>query len=179
MLRSLPRATVWLAVLLLFGAAAAMADTATLTFVDGNTVSGTFAYDVTQNKIVSWNFVSTEFGGTTFNSASANGQCFGFPCGGLALTSENGDVVFGFDAFQPNANNGAGATDELDIAISCGGVANCVQNILLPPSATVSATHSRLLPDNQPVIRMRRGFALHLASSKIFSTVSVPTARFC
>jgi PEP-CTERM motif len=127
MARAFPRVAVWLAVLLLFSAGAAMADTANLTFVDGNTVSGTFAYDVTQNKIVSWNFVSTEFNGTTFDSSSVNSQCFGFPCGGLALTNQNGDVVFGFDAAQPNANN---ALDEFDIVISCGGVANCVQNIL-------------------------------------------------
>jgi hypothetical protein len=118
-----------MALCLLMTAGAAMADTANLTFVDGNTVSGTFAYDVTQNKIISWNFVSTEFNGTTFNSASANGQCFGFPCGGLSLTNQNGDIVFGFDAAQPNANN---ALDELDFVISCGGVANCVQSILLP-----------------------------------------------
>lgn len=129
MVRAFPRVAVWLAVLLLFAAGAAMADTANLTFVDGNTVSGTFAYDVTQNRIVSWNFASTEFNGTTFNSASATGQCFGFPCGGFALTNPNGDIVFGFDAAQPNANN---AADELDFVISCGGVANCVQSILLP-----------------------------------------------
>jgi hypothetical protein len=128
MVRAIPRVTAWLTVLLLFAGGAVMADTANLTFVDGNTVSGTFAYDVTQDKIVSWNFTSTEFNGTTFNSASANGQCFGFPCGGFALTNPNGDVVFGFDAAQPNANN---AADELDIVISCGGVQNCVQSILL------------------------------------------------
>jgi hypothetical protein len=129
MVRAFPRVAAWMALCLLMTAGAAMADTANLTFVDGNTVSGTFAYDVTQNKIVSWNFVSTEFNGTTFNSASANGQCFGFPCGGLSLTNQNGDIVFGFDAAQPNANN---ALDELDFVISCGGVANCVQSILLP-----------------------------------------------
>jgi hypothetical protein len=129
MVRAFPRVAVWFAVLLLAAASAAMADSTTLTFVDGNTVSGTFQYDVTQNKIVSWNFTSTEFGGTTFNSASVNSQCFGFPCGGLALTNQNGDVVFGFDAAQPNANN---ALDEFDLVISCGGVANCVQSILLP-----------------------------------------------
>jgi hypothetical protein len=125
MVRAFPRVAVWLAVLLLFAAGAAMADTANLTFVDGKTVSGTFAYDVTQNKIVSWNFVSTEFNGTTFDSTSVNSQCFGFPCGGLALTNPNGDVVYGFDSLQAN-----GQTDEFDIVISCGGVQNCVQNIL-------------------------------------------------
>lgn len=130
MVRSLSRASVWLVVLFLFTSGAAIADTANLTFVDGSTVSGTFAYDVTTNQIISWNFVSSEFGGTSFNSASVNSLCFGVPCGGLALTNQNGDIVFGFDSFQPNANNGTGATDELDLVISCGGVANCVQNTL-------------------------------------------------
>jgi len=129
MVRRLSRATVWLAVLLLFAAGAAMADTANLTFVDGSIVSGTFKYDVTQNKIVSYNFVSTAYGGTTFDSASANGQCFGVPCGSIQM-NQNGDEVLGFDAFQPNLNGGT--SQELDIVISCGGAANCVQSILLP-----------------------------------------------
>jgi hypothetical protein len=104
-----------------------MADSTTLSFTDAQTVSGTFAYDVTTNQIVSWNFTSSEFGGTSFNSASVNSQCFGVPCGGISLTNQNGDVVFGFDAFQTNSNT----TDELDFVIACGGVANCVQNTLL------------------------------------------------
>jgi len=129
MVRAFPRITVWLAVLLLFAAGAAKADTTTLSFVDGNTVSGTFQYDVTQNTLVSWSFASTAFGGTTFDSSSANGQCFGLPCGSVQ-NNQNGDVVFGFDAFQPNLNGGT--SQELDIVIACGGAANCVQNILLP-----------------------------------------------
>lgn len=126
MVRAFPRVAVWLAVLLLATASAAMADSTTLTFVDGNTVSGTFTYDVTTNQIVSWNFTSSEFSGTTFNSASVNSLCFGVPCGGISLTNQNGDIVFGFDSLQANGN-----TDELDFVIACGGVANCVQNTLL------------------------------------------------
>jgi hypothetical protein len=118
-----------LAVLLLAGAGAAMADSTTLTFVDSNTVSGTFKYDVTTNTLVSWDFTSSAFGGTTFDSGTANGQCFGVPCGSVQ-NNQNGDVVFGFDAFQPNVNGGT--SQELDIVIACGGAANCVQNILLP-----------------------------------------------
>ena len=129
MVPRLARGAVWLAVLLLIGAGSAMADTANLSFVDGGTVSGTFVYDVTTGTVVSWNFVSTEFGGTTFDSSTANGQCFGVPCGGQKISNQNGDTVFGFDAFQPNGNGG-GTTDELDIVISCGGVVNCVQNVL-------------------------------------------------
>ena len=70
-------------------------------------------------------FTSTEIGGTTFDSSSVNSLCFGFPCGGLTLTNQNGDVVYGFDSLQAN-----GQTDEFDIVIACGGAANCVQNIL-------------------------------------------------
>src|SRR5437879_1513184 len=129
MVRSLFTATVWVSMLLLCAAGSALADTASLTFTTGDTVTGTFKYDVTQNILVSWNFASSAFGGTTFDSTSANGQCFGNPCGGV-LNNQNGDVVFGFDAFQPNVNGGT--SQELDIVISCGGVANCVQNTLLP-----------------------------------------------
>src|SRR6266481_4336101 len=129
MVRAIPRLTVWLTVVLLAMASAAMADSTTLTFVDGNTVSGTFKYDVTTNTLVSWDFTSSAFGGTTFDSNTANGQCFGVPCGSVQ-NNQDGDVVFGFDAFQPNVNNGT--SQELDIVIACGGAANCVQNILLP-----------------------------------------------
>jgi len=129
MARAFPRVAVWLAVLLLAGAGAAMADSTTLTFVDSNTVSGTFKYDVTTNTLVSWDFTSSAFGGTTFDSSTANGQCFGVPCGSVQ-NNQDGDVVFGFDAFQPNVNGGT--SQELDIVIACGGAANCVQNILLP-----------------------------------------------
>ncbi len=129
MVRGFTRTASLLAALILFAAGGAMADTATLTFVDSSTVSGTFKYDVTQNSLVSWNFASTAFGGTTFDSSSANGQCFGVPCGSVQ-NNQNGDVVFGFDAFQPNVNNGT--SQELDIVISCGGTPNCVQNTLLP-----------------------------------------------
>lgn len=106
-----------------------MADSTTLTFVDNNTVSGTFKYDVTTNTLVSWDFTSSAFGGTTFDSSTANGQCFGVPCGSVQ-NNQDGDVVFGFDAFQPNVNGGT--SQELDIVIACGGAANCVQSILLP-----------------------------------------------
>src|SRR3974390_1394934 len=118
MVRGFTRCFCLAATILLLVAGAVRADSTILNFTDGQTVSGTFTYDVTTNQIVSWNFTSSEFGGTTFNSASANGQCFGVPCGGISLTNQNGDVVFGFDAFQPGANNGQGATDELDFVIA-------------------------------------------------------------
>ena len=123
----LVRVSVWLAVLLLFAAGATMADTATLSFVDGSTVSGSFTYDVTLNKIVAYNFVSSAFGGTVFDSTSPNSQFANGTLADITLNNQNGDVVFGFDAAQPNL----GATSELDIVISCGGAANCVQNTLL------------------------------------------------
>jgi hypothetical protein len=126
MVRGLSRGTVWLALLLLITAGAAMADTATLSFVDGQTVSGSFVYDVTTNTITSYNFVSTEFGGTTFDSSSPNGQFGNGSPADITLTNQNGDEVFGFDAAQPNL----GVISELDIVISCGGAANCVQTIL-------------------------------------------------
>ena len=87
----------------------------TLTFVDGNTVTGSFVYDATTNTIVSFNFTSTEDGGTTFSSAS----------GGFAgvFNNQNGDEAIGFDQSQSY-----GAIGELDIVLSCGGVAGCLQN---------------------------------------------------
>ena len=96
----------------LLGVSSSRADT-TLTFVDGNTVSGHFVYDATTNKIVSFAFTSTAFGGTTFDSSTG--------AGAIVLSNQDGDQVLGFDAGQSY-----GAIGELDIVLSCGGVANCI-----------------------------------------------------
>lgn len=123
---SIRKVVVCLAVLLFVAAGAAKADSTTLSFTNGGTVSGSFTYDVNTNQIVSWNFTSTEANGSTFVSGSPNSACFGVPCGGINLTNQNGDQVWGFDAFQTNTQQ----TLELDFVIACGGVANCVQTAL-------------------------------------------------
>ncbi len=120
-MRRLARYCLLLLVPFLLAAAAARADS-TLTFVDGSTVSGSFVYDATTNTITSFDFTSNAFGTTsTFDSSSPNAQCFGVPCVGI-FSNANGDEVLGFDAAQSY-----GATGELDLVLSCGGVANCLQ----------------------------------------------------
>jgi hypothetical protein len=107
-------AGVCLAVTLL-GAGNLRADT--LSFQNGNTVTGSFVYDPSTNSVVSFNFTSTEFGGTTFigaapytNTSTASAR---------VVNNTDGDQVFSFDA------NETSTTGELNIVISCGGVANC------------------------------------------------------
>ena len=102
--------------LLLAGSAAAD----TLDFTNGGTLTGSFVYDATTNTIVSFDFTTTEgSGGSTFSGPVAGTS------GGGILTNQDGDEVIFFDAFQPS--QGVGQTDELDIVVSCGGVANCLQ----------------------------------------------------
>jgi hypothetical protein len=116
MVRAFSRAAVWLAACLLLTAGAAMADS--LSFANGGTVSGSFVYDQTTNTIVSFNFASTEFGGTTF-AGPVQGST-----GGIILSNTDGDEVFSFIA-PSNDPNSPGDLNELDIVIACGGVANC------------------------------------------------------
>jgi len=113
MVRTFPRVAAWLAVCLLLAAGAARADN--LPLADGNTVTGSFVYDPTTNSIVSYDFTSTGFGvNSTFSSTTSSGS--------IVLSNQDGDQVFAFDEGQSY-----GAVGELDIVISCGGVANCAE----------------------------------------------------
>jgi hypothetical protein len=113
MVRAFPRAAVWVAVCLLLTAGVARAD---LTFTDGGTLTGSFVYDTTTGKVVSFNFTATAGGVTsTYVNGVNNGS------GGVLVTNQNGDEVFAFDAIQPAQNQ----TDELDIVFSCFGTPNC------------------------------------------------------
>jgi PEP-CTERM motif-containing protein len=94
------------------GVGAAMAST--LTFTDGGTLTGSFVYDTTTGTVVSFNFTATA-GGVT--STYVNGV----NAGAIILSNQDGDQVFGFDAFQPTQNQ----TNELDIVFSCFGTPNC------------------------------------------------------
>jgi len=111
MVRAIPRAAVWLAVCLLLTAGVAKAD---LTFTDGGTLTGSFIYDVTTGKVVSFNFTATAGGVTSTYVNGVNAAA-------IILSNQDGDQLFGFDAFQPAQNR----TNELDIVFSCFGTPNC------------------------------------------------------
>jgi hypothetical protein len=110
-------------------AGAAMANglpggTEVLTFTDGSTMTGFFALTST-NQLVSWNFLysgGTTLGAETFNSADTTCglNCVAAPTG-LVVSNFNGDEVLTFEENQPN-----GTRQEFDIAVACGGVANCL-----------------------------------------------------
>jgi hypothetical protein len=112
MVRAFPRVAVWLAVCLLLTAGVAKAD---LTFTDGGTLSGSFVYDTTTGQVVSFNFTATAGGVTSTFINGVNGG------GGVILSNQDGDQVFGFDALEPAQNQ----VDELDIVFSCFGTPNC------------------------------------------------------
>jgi len=104
----------------------------TLSFADGSTVSGSFVYDATTNTITSFSFTSTAFGGTSFvNSGSCTSTSTA--CS-IVLSNQNGDEVLAFDGVQPYQ-----ATGELDIVLSCGGVANCLSAASVGNSFAVTA----------------------------------------
>jgi hypothetical protein len=116
------------AMVLLF-AGSALADT--LSFTDGGTATGSFVYDATTNTVVSFDFTTTEgTGGSTFVGT-----------GGVVLDNQDGDEVFAFDAFQSTQNQ----VDEIDIVVSCGGVANCVTQATDGNSFAITAG-----PNNYP-----------------------------
>ena len=124
MLRGLARVAVWMAVLIFFPGGAAMADTLTFSNNEG-TATGSFIYDVTTNKIISYDFALTAsgvgapnaFGASTYNSADT-----AIGTSSIVLSNPNGDEVFSFFEIQPSQNRG----NDFDIVIACGGVANCV-----------------------------------------------------
>jgi hypothetical protein len=99
--------------------------TETLTFTDGSTMTGFFDLNPTTNQLVSWNFLysgGTSFGAETFNSAdtTCGVSCAAAPSS-LVVSNFNGDEVLTFEENQPN-----GTRQEFDIAVACGGVANCL-----------------------------------------------------
>jgi hypothetical protein len=116
MRRHVVRAAICAAALLVFSAGATMASS-TINLADGSTVTGSFVYDPTTNSIVSFSFASTAYNGTTFQNGVNGG-------GGVVLSNQDGDEVFGFDAAQPND----GVIGELDIVLSCNGVVNCAED---------------------------------------------------
>jgi hypothetical protein len=118
---------VFLAAMLFLGAGAALADT--LTFTDGNTLTGSFVYDTTTNTVVSFNFTSAAGGSTTsfvngVNSSSA-----------LVSNNQDGDQVFSFFSLEPAQQQ----VDELDIVLSCVGTANCAQQATTGNSFAITA----------------------------------------
>jgi len=129
MVRAFPRVAVFLAACLLLTAGVARADT--LTLQNGGTVTGSFIYDMTTNSVVSFNFTTTAGGG--FGNESYIGPVLG-SSGAVVLTNQDGDQAFGFDDVQAN-----GTVDELDIVLSCNGVANCAEQAISGNSYAVTA----------------------------------------
>jgi len=125
-----------LALAILFLAAGAVfADN--LSLVNGGTVTGSFVYDATTNTVVSFDFTTTAGGG--FGNESFIGPVSG-SSGAVVLTNQDGDQAFGFDSVQSN-----GDVDELDIVLSCNGVANCAEQAVSGDSFAVTAG-----PDTYP-----------------------------
>jgi len=118
-----------LAVLILFTVGVARADT--LSLADGSTVTGSFVYDATTNNVVSFDF-------TTTGTATFGGESFIGPVsqtsGATVISNQNGDEAFTFDSVQSS-----GFVDELDIVVSCQGVANCVNQSTVGNSFAITA----------------------------------------
>ncbi len=129
MVRGFTRTASLLAALILLAAGGAMADT--LSLADGSTVTGSFIYDATTNSVVSFDF-------TTSGTATFGGESFVGPVSqsssAIVLNNLDGDQVFAFDSVQSS-----GFVDELDIVVSCGGVANCVNQATVGNSFAITA----------------------------------------
>lgn len=129
MARGFMRTAAIIGVLILFRAGAVRADT--LSLADGSTVTGSFVYDATTNTVVSFDF--TTAGTATFGGESFIGPVTG-SSGAVVISNQNGDEVFAFDSVQPS-----GFVDELDIVVSCVGVANCVNQATVGNSFAITA----------------------------------------
>jgi hypothetical protein len=137
-MRGLTKLTLLLAALMLMTASSAMANgvtlgTETLSFQDGSTITGYFTLNTANNTLTSWDFTTTAgtlFSAETFSSAdTANAPS------SLVASNFNGDEVLTFEENQADMTR-----QELDIAISCGGVTNCLTNANLTTPQSFALT---------------------------------------
>jgi hypothetical protein len=94
---------------------------ATTTFVNGGTLSGSFTLTPGTSSITTFDLTSTAYGvSQVFSPASGGGV-------GISLTNDNNtnmNQVLGFD--QSFTNNPTTNIYEVDIVVQCHGVANCL-----------------------------------------------------
>ena len=108
--------------------------------VTPGTVSGSWTWDPTTLKVVSFDITVTassdgSFGSRTYSSGTGGS-------GGIILTDISGDQVFGFDENFANENQ----TDELDLVFQCNGVANCVTSAAAGMSFALSGNGAEPCP---------------------------------
>jgi hypothetical protein len=114
-------------VLMLAGSALANSlppGTQTFTFSDGSTMTGNFIFNTGNNTLTSWAFQYSGgpfSGAETFNSADTTNSAGAAAPSSLLVSNFNGDEVISIEENQPD-----GTRQEFDIAVACGGVANCL-----------------------------------------------------
>jgi hypothetical protein len=150
--------------------------TQTLNFTDGSTMTGFFT--LSGNTLTSWDFQysgGTSFGAETFDSAdtSCGAGCVSAPSS-LVASNFNGDEVLTFEENQPD-----GTRQEFDIAINCGGVANCLTQASTGMSFAVEGPIAFPSPCPGPCIesglqRVPEGFGVGLLAPGSFLNVTDP-----